>query len=187
MPQQAGAGQPQPPALAPSGAAPNLLGRAAAGAGDLLGGVGSRVGTWMSTPVRNSGLTRGDLVFDALGNIGRGLSLTGNLGQGLALASEGQRELFKDDRKRREDDEEREYRRLEMAYKQKKLEQEAAPQPFGGQETGYYTMGPDGPKQPAIGPRQRRSGWRTKAAARPRLTRSLPALACARNMTPGRK
>jgi hypothetical protein len=90
----------------------------------------------MRTPVRNSGLTRGDLVFDALGNIGRGLSTTGSLSTGIALASEGQKELFKDDRRRQGDEEERQYRRLEMAYKQKKLEQEAAPQthviPAGG-------------------------------------------------------
>lgn len=129
--------------MTPAGAMPDLLGRAASGVGDFLGGIGRGVGNWMGTPVRNSGLTRGDLVFDALGNIGQGLSTTGNIGQGLALAREGQRELFKTAGKEREDEEERQYRRLEMAYKQKKLEQEVEPKSHV-LSAGGMLVGPNG-------------------------------------------
>ena len=155
MPQAGYGGQPQTGAMTPAGATPpqrNLLGRAASGVGDLLGGAVRGVGSWMGTPVRNTGVTRGDLIFQALGDVGRGLSLTGNLGQGLALAGEGQRELFKTDRKRLEDEEERQYRRLEMELKRKQLEQEALPKPFGGQDTGYYTMGRDGQPRQVVPP-----------------------------------
>lgn len=126
MPQAGGGGQPPP--MMPSGAAPNFLGRAASSVGDLLGGAARGVGDWMRTPVRDTGLTRSDLVFDALGNIGRGLSTTGSLSTGIALASEGQRDLFRSARKERGDDEERQYRRLEMDLKRQALEQKVAPQ-----------------------------------------------------------
>jgi hypothetical protein len=97
----------------------------------------------MHTPVGDSGLMRGNLVFDALGNIGRGLAGTGSLSTGIALASEGQKELFKDARSERDDEEERKYRQLEMAYRQKKLEQEAAPQTHT-LSAGGMLVGPNG-------------------------------------------
>jgi hypothetical protein len=130
MPQVGGGGQAG--AMTPAGAAPrdrpNFLGRAAGAVGDLLGGAARGVGKWMDTPVRNSSLTRGDLLFEGLGNIGRGLATTGSLSTGVALASQGQKELFARDRKQQESEEERQYRRLEMDLKRRALEQKVAPQ-----------------------------------------------------------
>ena len=151
VPQAGGSGQPQPPL--PSGRPSpvrDFLSRAGSAAGDLLGGARDWANAPMYDPSKPT--SRWDAIAMTLGNVGAGLSQTGRIGAGLRAGNQGLMELRQSEQRRAGDEEERQYRRQEMELRRRKLEQEAVPQPFGGQETGYYRMGPDGTPQQIVPP-----------------------------------